>query len=227
MKECNICGVKKEISEFYKRTRNKDGVDNKCKKCSNEISKENYIKNREILLSKSKKRKIDNINYNSKRRIIRKLKEQCLYNQSVFTKCITIKDSENFVKDLSRENELSAHCNNCKNKYYNDRKKSDKLFKLSCRIRSIISRQISKNNFKKLKKTEDIIGCSFKEFKTHLESKFDDNMNWKNYGEWHLDHIIPISYAKKEEEIYELNHYTNFQPLWAKDNLSKGNRFIG
>ena len=52
-------------------------------------------------------------------------------------------------------------------------------------------------------------------------------MNWKNYGEWHLDHIIPISYAKKEEEIYELNHYTNFQPLWAKDNLSKGNRFIG
>ena len=52
-------------------------------------------------------------------------------------------------------------------------------------------------------------------------------MNWENYGLWHIDHIIPISYAKSEEEIYKLNHYSNFQPLWAKDNLSKGNRFIG
>ena len=52
-------------------------------------------------------------------------------------------------------------------------------------------------------------------------------MNWVNYGEWHIDHIIPISYAKSELEIYELNHYSNLQPLWSKDNLSKGNRFIG
>jgi type II secretory ATPase GspE/PulE/Tfp pilus assembly ATPase PilB-like protein len=159
--------------------------------------------------------------------MIKKLKEQCLYNQSVCSKCLTIKDMENFVKDLSRENKLSAQCNSCKNRYYSDRKKSDKLFKLSSRIRSIISKQINKNNLKKSEKTEDIIGCSFNEFKNYLESKFDDNMNWENYGEWHLDHIIPISYAKTEEEIYELNHYTNFQPLWAKDNLSKGNRFIG
>jgi hypothetical protein len=58
MKTCNRCISKKELSEFYKIRRNKDGLDNKCKKCSNEISKENYIKNREVLLSKSKKRKM-------------------------------------------------------------------------------------------------------------------------------------------------------------------------
>lgn len=52
-------------------------------------------------------------------------------------------------------------------------------------------------------------------------------MNWENYGEWHLDHIIPISYAKTIEDIYKLNHYTNLQPLWASENLSKGNRYIG
>ena len=59
-------------------------------------------------------------------------------------------------------------------------------------------------------------------------------MTWDNNGmysksklTWQIDHIIPISYAKSEEEIYKLNHYSNFQPLWAKDNLSKGNRFIG
>lgn len=227
MKKCNRCDLKKELSEFNKRSRSKDGLDNKCKKCTSKINKERYIKNREILLSKSKKRKRDNANPNSKRRIIKRLKEQCLDNQSVCTNCLSIKDIKNFVKDQSRENKLSAHCNSCKNEYYRNKKKSDKLFRISSRIRVIISKQIKKNNLKKSQKTEDIIGCSFEEFKIYLESKFDENMSWENYGEWHLDHIIPISYAKTEDEIYELNHYTNFQPLWAKDNLSKGNRFIG
>lgn len=227
MKKCNRCDLKKELSEFHKNSRRKDGLDNKCKKCTSVINKERYIKNREILLSKSKKRKRDNANPNSKRRIIKRLKEQCLDNQSVCTNCLSIKDIKNFVKDQSRENKLTAHCNSCKNKYYSNKKKSDKLFRISSKIRVIISKQIKKNNLKKSQKTEDIIGCSFEEFKIYLESKFDENMSWKNYGEWHLDHIIPISYAKTEDEIYELNHYTNFQPLWAEDNLSKGNRFIG
>jgi hypothetical protein len=50
-------------------------------------------------------------------------------------------------------------------------------------------------------------------------------MSWDNYGEWHLDHKTPVSWATTEEEIYELNKYTNFQPLWQFDNLSKGNRY--
>jgi hypothetical protein len=50
-------------------------------------------------------------------------------------------------------------------------------------------------------------------------------MTWENYGKWHLDHKTPISWAKTEKEVIELNHYTNFQPMWAIENLSKGNRF--
>ena len=49
-------------------------------------------------------------------------------------------------------------------------------------------------------------------------------MNWDNRGEWHYDHIIPISNAKTEEEVNKLNHYTNFQPLWAKDNRFKSSK---
>ena len=52
-------------------------------------------------------------------------------------------------------------------------------------------------------------------------------MNWDNRDKWHLDHIKPISYAKDEKEIIELNHYSNYQPLFAKDNLAKGNKYIG
>ena len=42
-------------------------------------------------------------------------------------------------------------------------------------------------------------------------------MSWENYGEWHLDHKTPVSWAETEEQVYELNKYTNFQPLWATD----------
>ncbi len=50
-------------------------------------------------------------------------------------------------------------------------------------------------------------------------------MTWENHGKWHFDHKIPVSWANTEEEIIKLNHYSNFKPMWAYDNQSKGNRF--
>jgi hypothetical protein len=49
-------------------------------------------------------------------------------------------------------------------------------------------------------------------------------MSWENHGEWHIDHIVPLSSAITEEELRKLSHYTNLQPLWATDNLSKGSK---
>ena len=51
-------------------------------------------------------------------------------------------------------------------------------------------------------------------------------MNWDNHGEWHIDHKIPLSSAKTEKELIGLCHYTNLQPLWALDNLKKGNKIL-
>ena len=77
------------------------------------------------------------------------------------------------------------------------------------------------NGYIKSNSSENILGCSFEHFKIHLESQFEHWMCWDNYGlyngelnyGWDLDHIIPISSASTEEDIYKLNHYTNFQPL--------------
>lgn len=76
-----------------------------------------------------------------------------------------------------------------------------------------------------------LIGCTIGEFKTHIESKFQPGMSWDNYGKggWHIDHIRPLSsfnVTKKDQAILA-NHYTNLQPLWAKDNLSKGRKWNG
>lgn len=64
------------------------------------------------------------------------------------------------------------------------------------------------------------------ELRDYIESKFEPGMSWENHGEWHLDHIIPLSRfdCTKENEILKANALENLQPLWAVDNLRKGNK---
>lgn len=73
-----------------------------------------------------------------------------------------------------------------------------------------------------------IIGCEWNELKSYIEAKFSKDMTWENYGQfgWHLDHIIPLASAKTEDDLYKLNHYTNLQPLWWRDNLLKSDKIL-
>jgi hypothetical protein len=108
--------------------------------------------------------------------------------------------------------------------YTTDRKKIDPTFKLIKNIRRRLNRFISFTYFTKRNTTIHHIGCSPQELKLFLEKKFIYGMTWENYGKWHIDHIIPLSSAKTEDELYKLCHYTNLQPLWAIDNLKKSNK---
>ena len=67
------------------------------------------------------------------------------------------------------------------------------------------------------------LGCTIEFFKTYIECLFQAGMSWKNYGEWHLDHIVPLAFfdLTNREQFLNACHYTNYQPLWAVDNLSK------
>ena len=110
--------------------------------------------------------------------------------------------------------------------YKKNRKTTDSLFKLKCNIANLIYYSIKNKGYSKSSKTHKILGCSIDYFKNYLEIQFTKGMSWENAGEWHLDHIYPVSLAKDKEELIRLNHYTNFQPLWAKDNIKKGNKII-
>ena len=106
-------------------------------------------------------------------------------------------------------------------KYEKQRKDNDPLFKLTKNLRSLISGSFKRKGYKKGSKTEQILGCSFLDFKEYIEEQFTQGMNWANYGQWHIDHIIPISVAENEAQILILNRYQNLRPLWADENLSK------
>ena len=69
------------------------------------------------------------------------------------------------------------------------------------------------------------MGYSPTDLKLHIESLFIDNMTWDNYGEWHIDHIKPISKFEKTDDTSIVNSLENLRPLWAIDNLKKSNKY--
>lgn len=106
--------------------------------------------------------------------------------------------------------------------YMVNRLKNDVMFRLASNLRKRTYHAIVQGSFGKKSSLNQYLGCSFEILKKHLESKFQPGMTWENYGEWHVDHITPLSLAKTSEEMYIMCHYTNLQPLWAVQNLSKG-----
>ena len=104
--------------------------------------------------------------------------------------------------------------------------KSDPTIYLKMLMRRRIRGILTSKNLKKRLPCETIVGCSYENLKIYLQSKFKDGMSWENQGKWHIDHIVPLSSALNEDEIYKLCHYTNLQPLWAEDNLKKSNKIL-
>jgi hypothetical protein len=66
------------------------------------------------------------------------------------------------------------------------------------------------------------LGCSLVKLKEFIERQFTEGMSWLKYGQWEIDHVIPLSAARSKEELVKLCHYTNLQPLWKRENLVKG-----
>ncbi len=110
-------------------------------------------------------------------------------------------------------------------KYKKERKKVDKLYFLKLKIYNIVYKAV-KHKVAKHTSTLEILGCSYECFKEYLESKFEPWMTWENYGKyngelnygWDIDHIIPLTTAKTEDDVIRLSHYTNLRPLCSYTN---------
>jgi hypothetical protein len=113
------------------------------------------------------------------------------------------------------------------NTYRRERILKDPLYRITSNIRSLIRQSFRYKGLKKNTLSEKILGCTFEEFKNHLESLWEPWMNWDNYGlyepnklnyGWDIDHIIPLKTGKTEEDIIKLNHHLNLQPLCSYTN---------
>lgn len=109
---------------------------------------------------------------------------------------------------------------------FRERREADPIFRLTNNLRKRLHDALAGKN--KSKATLKLLGCSIEELRLHLESQFEEGMSWENYSfyGWHVDHIRPcasfdLSDSQQQQECF---HYTNLQPLWAKDNLAKSDK---
>ncbi len=202
-KICKVCGIEKSKIDFHIRKDAKDGIRNECKICTRTKINEYRKKNKE---------KTNKWNRETYHRNIEKHKEaKKRYRDNN-------KEKQKIRGKKYRENNKEKIKN-----YPKERKKHDVIFKLRCNIRSRLYNFLKSKNISKKNKTFEIVGCDPVKLKEHIEKQFKEGMTWENYGlnGWHIDHIIPLVRAKTEEEIYNLCHFTNLQPLWWYENLEK------
>ena len=103
-------------------------------------------------------------------------------------------------------------------------RREDPKYRAERRVRHRVWKAIKRFGANKKSNTFDVVGCSQADLVNHIQSQFYGGMSWENYGQWHIDHIIPLASAKTEDELIALFHYTNLQPLWAEENMRKGAR---
>ena len=200
-----------------------------CIECNNEISlyKKDHLcnkcyKKQYYLINKTK---IDSSNKANRLKNKKELKERCCPNCNISfipsrkDRIYCGRYCADKYSRLNRKEAISV--------YFKEKYNTDVNRKISSCLRSRLNKAL-KGKSKKVKYNE-YLGCTTVFLKSHLESKWLSGMSWENHSVhgWHIDHIRPLSSfdLSKKEEQKQACHYTNLQPLWAKDNLSKGNKY--
>lgn len=178
-----------------------------------------YQKNKEKIKAQSRQWKIDNAEKaketrrkhykENKESIDKKSREWAAANRDKMNK------SQREWKKRNRDKVLAQR----------ERDKLDPFKVMKRRLRNRTNKAFKRSRWDKQSKNSELLGCTWEEAFSHIESLFTEGMNWDNRSEWHIDHKKPLDLATNEEELRELCHYTNLQPLWAEDNLKKSNKY--
>lgn len=202
-KICNVCKRELPVNEFCINT-------NQCKHCKREKEKIWREKNKEKVKAYEKSYYQDNKE--------KKLNYQNSYHIKNRTKMLS--NMCNYRNDDKNKKRISKQ----KMDWVNKQLKEDIQFKLRHILRGRIYNALNDQLTKKSNSTIELLGCDCEFYKKYIELLFTEGMTWDNYGEWHIDHIKPCA----SFDLTNINeqklcfHYTNTQPLWAFDNLSKG-----
>lgn len=199
VKSCIKCQIPKSLNCFHILSESKDGHRNICKDCRKIIGKQYFQNNKSTYRENTKSWRKNNPE---------KLK--------IYYKKDSIKRKNYFkIYRITHRKERAF--------YSRTKQLTDINYKLSLRLRHRVYIALKSKGIKKLHRTMDLLGCNIETFKSHLQSQFKTNMNWANYGKWHIDHIKPCANFDltnpTEQKI--CFHYSNMQPLWAHENLQK------
>jgi hypothetical protein len=242
MKKCSKCKKDKQIQLFGKSSRNKDGLMVERKECHNEyknayrqrnpqilkkINSTFYKTHRELVLDTNRRWRENNAEVYKASSKNSRQKRKLYYSE--YNKQYREKNKE-YLNTKTREWYAANRVETIKKKgiYTKKKLKTDINFRISKSFRDRMSKAL-KNNQKNGSAVKDL-GCSIKEFKLYIESKFDNKMNWSNYGfgygKWQLDHTIPLySFDLSDrEQFLKACNFTNIQPLWYKDHIEKTTR---
>lgn len=183
----------------------------------------------------SKQYKLSRAKYRAenKDKISARSKERYLVHSEKYKADAKRRYKEDKKKILSRNEKWHAKNRDYMRSYAREymlrRKRADLEFRLKTVIRNILSRSLRAGRKARTDRSHIMLGYSAADLRSHIQSIMAPGMTWENYGQWHIDHIRPLSSfdLSKIEQIRAANSLHNLQPMWAKDNLKKGNKWTG
>ena len=239
-KVCTMCQEEKVLEDFtFDKGNKKDGRRASCKECCRKKNAE-YIKanpDKKLKSDKKSYEKLKEKKLAQKKEYYLKKKEEILLKRKEYH----LNNKDLIVERQKKYRDANLEKLRYKNKMYhriNAKKLTEKkqeridstpLRQFKERIRCLVKNSFYRLKHNKHRHTSQILGANWDIIKEHFVSQFKDGMTWEAFiaGEIHVDHIQPLASAKTEEELIALCHYTNLQPLWCLDNLSKGAIFDG
>lgn len=215
-KLCNVCEISLALSCFSKDSRRKDGRQGTCRACS----KARYAAWRTTPRAKSLKAVRDKAYYSSNSDRL-KARQSDYRKTNPHSKRLWDKKQKEHILAYRKSYAETARAR------HTQRYLSDIPYKIKCILRARFG--VALRRLKAGKQVSPIrdLGCSPEELSQYIESQFKPGMTWANHGVvWHIDHIIPFSRfnLSDEEEQKRAVHYSNLQPLFAEENLSKNDK---
>jgi hypothetical protein len=203
-----------------------------------------YQQNREQILKRIREKRLNNLEAakEKERRSRLRNREKRNARNREYMRAARIADPEKFrrrAKENAAKHRESARARSARyyakhkkkaqaanNRCAKRRKESDPGYVIAIRLRNRLRKAVAARSAKKHNATLALVGCSINYLISHIESQFLPGMSWKNRQKWHLDHIIPLAAFDLTDPQQQAAacHYTNIQPLWARDNHKKGAR---